>query len=190
VSREQWTEARKAHLAREKENTRHRDELARQRRQLPWVRVEEHYVFDTPQGKVTLADLFRGKSQLVVYHFMFGPDWAEGCPSWSFVSDHLDGAVDHLLPHRLGFHRSNGGIAAARLGAFRFRAGGARKRQGNSDSRGNTAHKDGDPRGEKTLKVYDGTAAGPAVNDCLGTTSLRKWFVSASLRPADAAAAG
>jgi predicted dithiol-disulfide oxidoreductase (DUF899 family) len=96
VSREQWTEARKAHLTREKENTRHRDELARQRRQLPWVRVEEHYVFDTPQGKVTLADLFRGKSQLVVYHFMFGPDWAEGCPSWSFVSDHLDGAVPHL----------------------------------------------------------------------------------------------
>src|SRR5678816_1817118 len=96
VSREQWTEARKALLAREKENTRQRDELARQRRELPWVRVEQNYVFDAPQGKATLADLFRGKSQLIVYHFMFGPDWAEGCPSCSFVSDHLDGAVPHL----------------------------------------------------------------------------------------------
>ena len=96
VSREQWIEARKMHLAREKEMTRQRDELARQRRGLPWVRVEEDYRFDTPQGKVTLADLFRGKSQLIVYHFMFGPDWAEGCPSCSFVSDHLAGAVPHL----------------------------------------------------------------------------------------------
>src|SRR3954469_13255801 len=96
VSREQWTEARKAHLTREKENTRERDELARQRRQLPWVRVEKNYVFDTPEGKVTLADLFRGKSQLVIYHFMFGPDWAEGCPSCSYVCDHLDGALPHL----------------------------------------------------------------------------------------------
>jgi predicted dithiol-disulfide oxidoreductase (DUF899 family) len=96
VSREEWTEARKAHLAKEKEHTRQRDELARQRRELPWVRVAQDYVFDTPQGKATLADLFRGKSQLIVYHFMFGPDWAEGCPSCSFVSDHLDGAVPHL----------------------------------------------------------------------------------------------
>jgi predicted dithiol-disulfide oxidoreductase (DUF899 family) len=96
VSKEEWTRTRKALLAREKENTRQRDELARQRRELPWVRVEENYVFDTPGGKVTLADLFRGKSQLIVYHFMFGPDWAEGCPSCSFVSDHLDGAVPHL----------------------------------------------------------------------------------------------
>src|SRR5271165_2167545 len=93
VSRERWTEARKALLVKEKENTRQRDELARQRRQLPWVRVEEIYTFDSAQGKVTLADLFRGKSQLIVYHFMFGPDWAEGCPSCSFVSDHLNGAV-------------------------------------------------------------------------------------------------
>src|SRR5205814_580650 len=81
---------------REKENTRQRDDLARQRRQLPWVRVEENSAFDAPQGKVTLADLFRGKSQLIVYHFLFGPDWAEGCPSCSFVSDHLNGAVPHL----------------------------------------------------------------------------------------------
>jgi predicted dithiol-disulfide oxidoreductase (DUF899 family) len=96
VSKQQWTEARKALLAKEKENTRQRDELARQRRQLPWVKIEENYTFDTPQGKLTLADLFRGKSQLIVYHFMFGPDWAEGCPSCSYVSDHLDPTQPHL----------------------------------------------------------------------------------------------
>jgi predicted dithiol-disulfide oxidoreductase (DUF899 family) len=96
VSKEQWLKARQAHLAKEKEMTRQRDALARERRELPWVKVEERYVFDTPQGKVTLAELFRGKSQLIVYHFMFGPDWAEGCPSCSYVSDHLNGAVPHL----------------------------------------------------------------------------------------------
>ncbi|HEX3356596.1 MAG TPA: thioredoxin family protein [Tepidisphaeraceae bacterium] len=96
VSKEKWVEARKTHLAKEKEMTRQRDALAQQRRELPWVKVEENYIFDTPQGKVTLANLFRGRSQLVVYHFMFGPDWAEGCPGCSFVSDHLDGAVPHL----------------------------------------------------------------------------------------------
>jgi len=96
VSQEQWVQARRAHLAKEKQLTRQRDELARERRELPWVRVEKNYVFDAPQGKVRLADLFGGHSQLVVYHFMFGPDWKEGCPSCSFVSDHLDGAVPHL----------------------------------------------------------------------------------------------
>jgi predicted dithiol-disulfide oxidoreductase (DUF899 family) len=96
VSREQWTAARKVHLAREKELTRQRDELARQRRELPWVRVEADYTFDAPQGKVTLAELFRGKSQLIVYHFMFGPDWAEGCPSCSYLSDHLNATLPHL----------------------------------------------------------------------------------------------
>ena len=96
VSREKWVEARKALLAREKEITREHDKLARQRRELPWVKVEEKYVFDSPAGKVTLADLFKGKSQLFVYHFMFGPEWKEGCPSCSYVCDHLNGAVPHL----------------------------------------------------------------------------------------------
>lgn len=96
VSREKWTEARQALLAKEKLNTRQRDELARERREIPWVRIEADYIFDAPTGKVKLADLFRGHSQLIVYHFMFGPDWAEGCPSCSFVSDHLNGAVPHL----------------------------------------------------------------------------------------------
>ncbi len=96
VSREKWIEARRAHLAKEKQLTRKRDELARERRELPWVRVEKDYVFDAPQGQLSLADLFDGHSQLIVYHFMFGPGWNEGCPSCSFVVDHIDGAVPHL----------------------------------------------------------------------------------------------
>src|SRR5262245_34694811 len=96
VSREEWIEARRAFLAKEKEFTRQRDELSRRRRDLPWVKVEENYVFDGPKGKATLADLFDGRSQLIVYHFMFGPEWEEGCPSCSFLADHIDGALAHL----------------------------------------------------------------------------------------------
>ena len=82
--------------AREKQHTRQGDELARLRRELPWVRIEEDYRFEGAQGTQTLAELFRGRSQLIVYHFMFGPDWEEGCPSCSFLSDHLDAARIHL----------------------------------------------------------------------------------------------
>jgi predicted dithiol-disulfide oxidoreductase (DUF899 family) len=96
VSQEEWLVARKAHLAKEKELTRLRDQLAAERRELPWVRVEKAYVFDGPDGKATLAELFAGKSQLIVYHFMMGPDWEEGCKSCSFVADHFDGAIPHL----------------------------------------------------------------------------------------------
>jgi predicted dithiol-disulfide oxidoreductase (DUF899 family) len=96
VSPEEWLTARKALLAKEKELTRQRDELAEQRRTLPWVRVEKSYVFDGPSGKQSLGDLFAGRSQLVVYHFMMGPGWQEGCPSCSLVSDHLDASVVHL----------------------------------------------------------------------------------------------
>ena len=96
VSEAEWIEARKQHLKHEKELTHLRDRLAAERRALPWVKVEREYVFDTPAGKKTLADLFAGKSQLVIYHFMFGPDWKEGCPSCSYVSDHMDGALPHL----------------------------------------------------------------------------------------------
>ena len=96
VSRVEWLAARKQHLLKEKQLTRLRDDLARKLRELPWERVEKSYGFDAPSGKQTLADLFAGRSQLVVYHFMFGPDWQEGCPSCSFVSDHLDGALAHL----------------------------------------------------------------------------------------------
>jgi predicted dithiol-disulfide oxidoreductase (DUF899 family) len=96
VSREEWLKERVALLEREKAQTRERDEISRQRRELPWVRVEKEYVFEGPEGEVTLAGLFDGRSQLVIYHFMFGPDWQEGCPSCSFVSDHIDGALAHL----------------------------------------------------------------------------------------------
>jgi predicted dithiol-disulfide oxidoreductase (DUF899 family) len=96
VSREEWLVARKAHLEKEKEFTRQRDELSRQRRELPWVKVDKNYVFDGPKGKETLADLFEGRSQLIIYHFMFGPGWEEGCPSCSFLSDHIDGSLVHL----------------------------------------------------------------------------------------------
>jgi predicted dithiol-disulfide oxidoreductase (DUF899 family) len=99
VSQADWLVARKRLLSREKEFTRLRDQLSAERRELPWVRVEKEYVFDGPAGKETLADLFEGRSQLMVYHFMFGPGWEQGCPSCSFVSDHVDGANWHL-PHR------------------------------------------------------------------------------------------
>jgi predicted dithiol-disulfide oxidoreductase (DUF899 family) len=99
VSRDGWVAARKAHLANEKALTRARDRLSVERRALPWVKVEKNYVFDTPEGKKTLGDLFDGRSQLIVYHFMLGPDWGEGCPSCSYLADHFDGAALHLA-HR------------------------------------------------------------------------------------------
>jgi predicted dithiol-disulfide oxidoreductase (DUF899 family) len=99
VSREEWLSARKAFLGKEKEFTRLRDELSRKRRDLPWERVEKNYVFDGPRGQETLADLFDGRSQLVVYHFMFSPDWDEGCPHCSFWADNFNG-IDVHLEHR------------------------------------------------------------------------------------------
>lgn len=96
VSQDEWLKARKQHLAAEKAFTKARDELSRQRRNLPWVKVDKTYIFDTPQGKKTLADLFNGRSQLIVYHFMLGPGWEAGCPSCSFLADHFDGANIHL----------------------------------------------------------------------------------------------
>jgi len=103
VSRQQWTEARKAFLAEEKEFTRARDRLSAERRALPWVKVDKAYVFDTPGGKKTLAELFDGRSQLIVYHFMLGPGWEEGCPSCSYLADHFDGANIHLAQRDVTF---------------------------------------------------------------------------------------
>ena len=99
VTREDWLAARKQHLSKEKEFTRLRDELSRQRRELPWVRVEKRYVFEGPNGKETLADLFDGRSQLIVDHFMLGPGWKEGCVGCSFGADHIGGALVHLEHH-------------------------------------------------------------------------------------------
>jgi predicted dithiol-disulfide oxidoreductase (DUF899 family) len=103
VSHDEWTKARKALLAKEKEFTRTRDRLSAERRALPWVKVDKAYVFDTPIGKKTLSDLFDGRSQLVVYHFMLGPGWEEGCPSCSYLADHFDGAKIHLAQRDVTF---------------------------------------------------------------------------------------
>jgi predicted dithiol-disulfide oxidoreductase (DUF899 family) len=103
VPHDEWLKARKAHLAKEKEFSRLRDELAKARRELPWERVEKRYVFDGPKGKETLADLFGKKSQLVVYHFMFGPGNDAGCPHCSFWADHYDGMGWHLPQRDVSF---------------------------------------------------------------------------------------
>jgi predicted dithiol-disulfide oxidoreductase (DUF899 family) len=96
VSQKEWIAARKELLKKEKEVTHLSDQLSAERRKLPWVKIEKNYVFDAPGGKVTLADLFAGRNQLVIQHFMFGPDWQEGCPSCSFMADHTDGMLPHL----------------------------------------------------------------------------------------------
>lgn len=96
VSQEEWTAARKKLLNEEKDFTRRRDQLSEQRRELPWVKVEENYAFDSPDGSQTLADLFGEHSQLIVYHFMFDPEWSQGCKSCSFLADHYNPAVIHL----------------------------------------------------------------------------------------------
>ncbi len=122
VSREEWLAARRELLAREKEFTRARDQLSVERRRLPWVAVEKEYVFEGPAGQQTLVDLFHGRSQLVVYHFMFGPEWEEGCKSCSFWADNFDRIVVHLA------HRDVTLVAVSRapleqLEAFRRRLG-------------------------------------------------------------------
>jgi len=96
VPHDEWLAARKELKAKEKELTHLRDAISRQRRALPWEKIEKPYTFDSSGGKVALADLFDGRSQLVVYHFMFGPGWKEGCPSCSFWADHFDGMTIHL----------------------------------------------------------------------------------------------
>ena len=122
VSREQWLEARTALLAREKALTRMRDAVSAERRALPWVKVEKEYIFDTPAGPQTLADLFRGRSQLIIYHFMWRREFGEGCVGCSFLSDHVDGPNQHLAQHDVSF------VAVARapltsLLAFKERMG-------------------------------------------------------------------
>jgi predicted dithiol-disulfide oxidoreductase (DUF899 family) len=103
VSHDAWLAARKAYLAEEKAFTRARDALSKKRRELPWEKVEKNYLFDAPDGRQTLAGLFGGKSQLIVYHFMLGPGWEAGCPSCSFLADHFDGAAIHLAQRDVAF---------------------------------------------------------------------------------------
>jgi predicted dithiol-disulfide oxidoreductase (DUF899 family) len=102
-TREEWLAARLELLDAEKEHTRHADELARRRRELPWVRVDKDYRFESAQGPAALADLFRGRSQLIIYHFMFGPDYSAGCPSCSAIADGFNGFTVHLDNHDVAF---------------------------------------------------------------------------------------
>lgn len=103
VSRKEWLDARQRLLEREKEMTRMRDQLAEERRSLPWVRVEKTYVFDTPDGEKALPDLFENCSQLIVHHFMFHPEWNAGCKTCSFDADHAEGALVHLENHDVSY---------------------------------------------------------------------------------------
>jgi predicted dithiol-disulfide oxidoreductase (DUF899 family) len=122
VSTNEWLEARKQLLTQEKEFTRLRDKLSQQRRELPWVKVEKKYVFEGPNGKKTLADLFEGRSQLVVYHFMFAPEWEEGCPSCSFWADNFNGIEIHLN-HRDVTFAAISRAPLEKLNAFKERMG-------------------------------------------------------------------
>src|SRR6185295_14107845 len=122
ASREEWLAARIELLQAEKELTRRSDELARRRRELPWVRVEKPYRFDTDQGPASLKDLFRGRSQLLVYHFMFGPDYQAGCASCSSVADGFNGVFPHLYHHDVTLHVVSR-APLAKLQAYRRRMG-------------------------------------------------------------------
>jgi predicted dithiol-disulfide oxidoreductase (DUF899 family) len=99
TTEEEWVVARKGLRERERELNRLIEEVAKERQQLPWVRLDKEYTFDTEEGRRTLAELFGGRSELIVYHFMFGPEWTAGCPGCSFMADHLDGLVPHLNAH-------------------------------------------------------------------------------------------
>jgi predicted dithiol-disulfide oxidoreductase (DUF899 family) len=122
VSREEWTAARTAFLAKEKAFTRQREELARERRELPWVEVTKRYVFDGPRGQETLADLFERRHQLVVYHFMFAPEDDAGCPHCSFWADHYDGMGVHLNQRDVTFVVISR-ASLAKIEAFKKRMG-------------------------------------------------------------------
>src|SRR5262245_32178075 len=122
VSHEDWTRSRQALLAKEKEFTRLRDEISAARRELPWEKVRKAYVFEGPKGQESLADLFKGKSQLIVYHFMFGPDWEEGCKSCSFWADNFNGITTHLKARDVAFAAISR-APFAKLDAFAKRLG-------------------------------------------------------------------
>src|SRR5579862_9856607 len=121
-TREEWLEARLALLKEEKELTWCSDELARKRQELPWVRIDKEYRFQTDEGTASLVDLFDGRSQLLVYHFMFGPDYTAGCPSCSAIADGFNGSVVHLAHHDVAFSVVSG-APLAKLQAYKQRMG-------------------------------------------------------------------
>ena len=172
VSRDAWLVARRELLAREKELTRLRDRLSAERRALPWVKVETEYAFDGPAGRETLADLFAGRSQLIVHHFMLGPGWEQGCPGCSFNADNVEGALVHLAPHDVSFVRVSR-APLAEIEAFRRRMGWHAKWVSSYGSAFNFDYhvsftKDDMARGE----VYYNYAATAAVSDELSGFSV------------------
>jgi predicted dithiol-disulfide oxidoreductase (DUF899 family) len=122
VSRDEWIAARRELLRKEKDFTRLRDQLSAERRALPWVKVEKEYHFDTPSGTQSLGDLFDGRSQLVTKHFMYGPDWTDGCVGCSFEMDHIEGALVHLEHHDVSYVAVSR-APLAKLEAFKRRMG-------------------------------------------------------------------
>ncbi len=122
VSQEEWIKARTDFMKKEKELTHLRERLAEERRQLPWVKIEKNYTFDAPTGPASLSDLFNGRSQLVVYHFMFGADWQEGCKSCSFWADNYDGSIEHLAARDVSLVAVSVG-PLAKLQEFKTRMG-------------------------------------------------------------------
>src|SRR5260221_5548740 len=123
VSQKEWLAARLELLKDEKDLTRRSDELARRRQELPWVRVDKQYRFETAEGSAPLADLFRGRSQLLVYHFMFGPEYTAGCPSCSSIADGFNGIVVHLENHDVAFSAVSR-APLVKLEAYKKRMGG------------------------------------------------------------------
>ena len=122
VSREEWLTARSAYLAKEKAFTRQRDQLSQERRELPWVKIDTTYQFDGPDGKESLAELFDGRSQLIIYHFMYGPDWEQGCPSCSFWADNYNNIIVHLNQRDISMLAVSR-TALANLDAYKKRMG-------------------------------------------------------------------
>ena len=173
VSREEWLAARKALLAKEKAFTHQREELSQARRRLPWVKVDKPYVFDGPAGRETLSDLFAGNSQLLVYHFMFGADWNEGCPSCSFWADNYNG-VDVHLKHRDVTLVAVSRAPLAKLDAYKRRMGWSFKwvsSLGNDFNR--DYHVSFTPEEQKTA-VYNYAAAGFGSSEAPGVSVFAK----------------
>jgi predicted dithiol-disulfide oxidoreductase (DUF899 family) len=173
VSPDEWLAARKALLAKEKAFTRERDALSAERRALPWVKVDKTYVFDGPDGKETLAQLFGDRSQLIVNHFMFGPDWNEGCPSCSFWADNYEGAVTHLRHRDVSFVVVSR-APLAKLDAYKKRMGWHFKwvsSFGNDFNR--DYHVSFTPEEQKTA-VYNYTASGFGTSEAPGISVFAK----------------
>jgi predicted dithiol-disulfide oxidoreductase (DUF899 family) len=173
VEHEQWLEARTALLAKEKEFTRLRDELSRQRRELPWERVEKEYVFVGPDGRQTLAELFDGRNQLVVYHFMFGPDDDVGCRSCSFWADNFDPNVVHLEARDLSF------VAISRapfekLAAYRERMGWGFKWVSSAETDFNFDYGVSFAPGDRASPVYNYGSQSPGVSEREGMSVFFK----------------